>query len=519
MDTLSNCQFNRQPSQGGFLSKKGLLPDFRILLFFPLIFLLGFFGGSEALGQTGVVTPTTAFDIDPNNPPACPQNNLRISAVDFRDPNTGDRFDPNDLAGTVIGTPIVGEVWATFIVSGNGYNFHAQYDLIIDGISQGQQALCIVVEDANGNTINITDGLQIKISDFTWNYGSKVEIKNVYQTWITGNAKADVKTCPSTAGNSQCDYVGEGFVVETPVVANFEFNTFCENFDVSFTNLSNGGDENVAFSYLWDFGDGNTSTAENPTHTYANAGTYSVTLTSTKGVDSDDIVLDVTVNDPIVLTINSPPAVCEPLTVDITAAAVTNGSSAGLEFTYWEDEFAQNTLSNPSAISVSGDYWIKGTDPATNCELIKKVTVVINDAPDAPVSGGDQFECFDEGVSLIPTATAPNGSSVVWYEVPANGNPVLSPSWSTVGQKTFYAASVDDITGCESLTRTPVTLTIGTCSLTISKDVDQASIDAPTTLNYTIVVDNTGNTDLTGVVVTDPFAGGATLTSGDANNN
>ncbi|MCB0643817.1 MAG: PKD domain-containing protein, partial [Phaeodactylibacter sp.] len=34
-----------------------------------------------------------------------------------------------------------------------------------------------------------------------------------------------------------------------------------------------------AVSWLWDFGDGNTSTEENPVHTYAQDGTYTVTLT------------------------------------------------------------------------------------------------------------------------------------------------------------------------------------------------------------------------------------------------
>lgn len=34
-------------------------------------------------------------------------------------------------------------------------------------------------------------------------------------------------------------------------------------------------------TYLWDFGDGNTSTEENPSHTYELAGSYTVTLTIT----------------------------------------------------------------------------------------------------------------------------------------------------------------------------------------------------------------------------------------------
>jgi PKD repeat protein len=32
-------------------------------------------------------------------------------------------------------------------------------------------------------------------------------------------------------------------------------------------------------SYRWDFGDGRSSTAENPTHSYGTAGTFDVTLT------------------------------------------------------------------------------------------------------------------------------------------------------------------------------------------------------------------------------------------------
>ena len=46
---------------------------------------------------------------------------------------------------------------------------------------------------------------------------------------------------------------------------------------LAFTNTSTGDN----LTHYWDFGDGNTSTLQNPTHTYVTAGFYSCILTVT----------------------------------------------------------------------------------------------------------------------------------------------------------------------------------------------------------------------------------------------
>ncbi|MDC7243287.1 MAG: PKD domain-containing protein [Sphaerochaetaceae bacterium] len=64
----------------------------------------------------------------------------------------------------------------------------------------------------------------------------------------------------------------EGLILST--VPDFSFSTSA--LTVAFTDASI-----LAVSHSWDFGDGNTSTEVNPTHTYGADGTYDVTLTTT----------------------------------------------------------------------------------------------------------------------------------------------------------------------------------------------------------------------------------------------
>ncbi|WP_157231767.1 PKD domain-containing protein, partial [Cecembia lonarensis] len=243
-----------------------------------------------------IITSTDPFVV---GNPNCPQQNLRVVEYEFRDSN-GDPFDPLSLDGLEIGEPIVGEIWAKWAVSGNGYNPHIQFDVFTNGVKSQTIANCVVVENPNGTTRNIVDGDVFKIADFTWNFGDKLEVENIYITWQQGNAQPNNKSCPTSAGNSQCSFPEISFVVNTPLVANFDFETNCENLSVSFENLTTGG-EVAGYNFTWNFGDGNTSTQVNPTHTYTTAGTYTVTLTARDGLFERTITKQVEVNNPISL--------------------------------------------------------------------------------------------------------------------------------------------------------------------------------------------------------------------------
>ncbi|MBI3717617.1 MAG: PKD domain-containing protein [Sphingobacteriales bacterium] len=66
------------------------------------------------------------------------------------------------------------------------------------------------------------------------------------------------------------------FTVASTIVADFSVSNLCANQDIGIVDKSVG-----ATTYLWDFGDGTTSTDSKPSHTYASEGTYTITLTIT----------------------------------------------------------------------------------------------------------------------------------------------------------------------------------------------------------------------------------------------
>lgn len=87
----------------------------------------------------------------------------------------------------------------------------------------------------------------------------------------------------------------------------------------------------------------------------------------------------VTVNPLPVLVITDPADFCVPLTTNLTAAAITAGSTGGGTLSYWMDAACTVPLSNPSAVGVGGTYFINST--AAGCSTVEPVTVIVHPLP------------------------------------------------------------------------------------------------------------------------------------------
>lgn len=173
-----------------------------------------------------------------------------------------------------------------------------------------------------GDTIHLTANTTVN-ANYSW-MGPNGYTSNLQNPTIPNctMAMAGRYKCTITLGN-QSNYANTEVAIYPNPTANFTATTVCQGTATQFTSTSttNPSGQSIS-SYQWDFGDGQTGSGTNPTHTYLQAGDYEVTLTvSTGGNCTDQITNIVHVIPPLnaQITVDGNTEICEGESVTLHA--------------------------------------------------------------------------------------------------------------------------------------------------------------------------------------------------------
>jgi len=126
------------------------------------------------------------------------------------------------------------------------------------------------------------------ITAWNWNFGdsSSSTTQNPAHTYNSAGIYTVALTATGPGGNNTKTKTNYINVIPPPPNANFTASQTVgyAPLNINFTDQSTG----IVTAWSWTFGDGGSSTAQNPTHIYNNAGTYTVSLTVSNGGGSDN---------------------------------------------------------------------------------------------------------------------------------------------------------------------------------------------------------------------------------------
>lgn len=229
-------------------------------------------------------------------------------------------------------------------------------------------------QDQGSNTFLFTDASYDNITNRTWDFGDGTTIMTTETSISHTYAMAgDYTVCLTVENAFGTDQLCKPLTIISAPTAAF---TYSDNFEglVNFQDASSGGPA----SWLWDFGDGNTSTEQNPSHTYTAPGSYTVCLTVTNAAGSNTICQSVV-----------------PLFKPVAAFSYVDPSTGTVSFTdesnnsptSWSWDFGDGNTSaqqNPSNDFSSGQYTVclTATNAAGSNQKCEDLTVIIASTSD-----------------------------------------------------------------------------------------------------------------------------------------
>lgn len=241
------------------------------------------------------------------------------------------------------------------------------------------------------------------------------------------------------------------FKFDFQLIPNAEFtvdqNTGCAVFEVTFDNFST-----VSDSYLWDFGNGDTSSVIfEPTVVYDTPGTYEVYLYVTDSVCllTDTAQITITVTDSIELSTSTDLELCEPELTDLIA--YTNGAAD--TFIWSTDPTFSDTLNADLSDSI---LTVTPTEPTTYYVMVSNPgcsyldSIQVDFIGSSLILNANDSLCLGQSTLITATNTNPTiNFTYVWEPdsilISPNGGTTVSVLPS-VTQYVYVTASAS--TGC-----------------------------------------------------------------------
>ncbi len=252
------------------------------------------------------------------------------------------------------------------------------------------------------------------ITDYLWDFGdgnvsTDEKAEHVYTTSGTFDLTLKVTNsygCTNAITKNDLVHIDDG------VNANFSLTSLnvCKKPATAIFQNNSEGSGNI--NYIWNFGDGATSTSKDATHNYNASGTYTVILSAeSAGGCSDTASIKVVVAIPA-SSFKNTDATCSNQSINFTNTSVPEPVSSTWDF----GDGTTSTESNPSKIyTKTGTYTIKLVNTfSSNCSDSITKTITVVSGPAASFNTKDTATCATPyNVTFANTSTG-NAIQYIW---------------------------------------------------------------------------------------------------------
>lgn len=207
-----------------------------------------------------------------------------------------------------------------------------------------------ISEFTDESTVNPIDGDVINGWDWSFGDGNTSNQQNPTNQYAGENVYSTTLTVTTNYG-CEDTYVADAVVWPLPVV-DFSPTDVCLEFNTQFqdqSTISNQYTSNSNVNWAWDFGDGNISNQQNPSHTYMNDGifTANLTVTSNNGCVNDEDI-NVTVHPkPEASFIGENLSGCSPVCFSLESTSIVNNPSNIVDYQWNFSDGTTYSSSNP----------------------------------------------------------------------------------------------------------------------------------------------------------------------------